>query len=57
VTSGGRVLSVVGSDRSIVYATAQAIDFAGKQFRRDIGSDTSDQFAAAGKRRVSNSAA
>ncbi len=37
VTAGGRVLSVVGSRRDAVYAAAETIDFAGKQFRRDIG--------------------
>jgi len=39
VTSGGRVLTVVGSDRDAVYAAAQTIRFAGKQFRSDIGRD------------------
>src|SRR5438874_6728468 len=42
VTSGGRVLTVVGSDRSAVYGAAVAIRFAGKQFRRDIGRDEAD---------------
>ena len=39
VTAGGRVLTVVGSDLNTVYATAEAIRFDGKQFRRDIGTD------------------
>jgi phosphoribosylamine-glycine ligase len=37
VTAGGRVLTLVGSDREAVYAAADAIDFPGKQFRADIG--------------------
>ncbi|MDQ6669993.1 MAG: phosphoribosylamine--glycine ligase [Chloroflexota bacterium] len=37
VTAGGRVLTIVGSDRNEVYSTAAAIGFEGKQFRRDIG--------------------
>lgn len=37
VTAGGRVLTVVGSDRAVVYASAEVIDFAGKQLRSDIG--------------------
>jgi phosphoribosylamine--glycine ligase len=36
-TSGGRVLTLVGEDRSDVYAAAEAVRFAGKQFRTDIG--------------------
>jgi phosphoribosylamine--glycine ligase len=39
VTAGGRVLTVVGSDRAAVYAAAERVRFAGKQFRRDIGRD------------------
>jgi phosphoribosylamine--glycine ligase len=37
VSAGGRVLTVVGSEREPVYAAAGAIDFEGKQFRHDIG--------------------
>ncbi len=48
VTSGGRVLTVVGSDRLAVYAAAEAIRFAGKQFRRDIGRDEADHIASDG---------
>ena len=42
LTHGGRVLSVVGTGKSLVqaaeraYAAADAIDFPGKQMRRDI---------------------
>lgn len=39
VTAGGRVLTVVGPDRDAVYAAAETIRFAGKQFRGDIGRD------------------
>jgi phosphoribosylamine--glycine ligase len=37
VTAGGRVMTIVGSERDSVYAAAEAIDFPGKQLRRDIG--------------------
>jgi phosphoribosylamine--glycine ligase len=37
LTSGGRVLCVVGDDRDNVYRAVDSIHFAGKQFRRDIG--------------------
>jgi phosphoribosylamine--glycine ligase len=37
VTSGGRVVTLVGSERSDVYAAAATITFRGKQFRPDIG--------------------
>jgi phosphoribosylamine--glycine ligase len=37
VTTGGRVLTIVGPERDAVYAAAKAIDFPGKQFRRDVG--------------------
>jgi phosphoribosylamine--glycine ligase len=37
VTAGGRVLTLVGSERDAVYAAAETIRFVGKQFRRDIG--------------------
>jgi phosphoribosylamine---glycine ligase len=40
LTSGGRVLCVVGRERSAVYAAAASIQFAGKQFRGDIGVDS-----------------
>jgi len=39
VTAGGRVVTVVGADRAAVYAAAEAVRFAGKHFRRDIGCD------------------
>jgi phosphoribosylamine--glycine ligase len=48
VTSGGRVLTLVGSDRSAVYAAADAIRFAGKQFRSDIGRDEADDIPGDG---------
>ncbi len=37
VTTGGRVLTLVGESREAVYAAAELIQFAGKQYRRDIG--------------------
>jgi len=37
VTSGGRVLTLVGESREAVYSAAELIQFAGKQYRRDIG--------------------
>jgi phosphoribosylamine--glycine ligase len=37
VTAGGRVLTLVGYDREDVYAAAERVSFAGKQYRRDIG--------------------
>jgi phosphoribosylamine--glycine ligase len=37
VTSGGRVMTLVGEDRSAVYAAAEQVRFDGKQFRTDIG--------------------
>jgi phosphoribosylamine---glycine ligase len=37
VTSGGRVMTLVGEDRSVVYAAAEQVRFDGKQFRTDIG--------------------
>jgi phosphoribosylamine--glycine ligase len=37
VTAGGRVMTLVSNSRTSIYAAAEAIDFAGKQFRRDIG--------------------
>jgi phosphoribosylamine--glycine ligase len=37
VTAGGRVLTIVGPERSAVYTAAAAIEFDGKQLRRDIG--------------------
>ena len=39
-TAGGRVLTVVGSDRAAVYRAAETIAFAGKQVRTDIGIDS-----------------
>jgi len=39
VTSGGRVLTLVGTDRDRVYQAAQTIRFSGKQFRTDIGQE------------------
>jgi phosphoribosylamine--glycine ligase len=49
VTSGGRVLTLVGSDRGAVYAAAEAIRFAGKQFRSDIGRDEADDILSDGE--------
>jgi len=49
VTSGGRVLTLVGSDRSAVYAAAETIAFGGKQFRRDIGRDEADDILSDGE--------
>jgi phosphoribosylamine--glycine ligase len=37
VTSGGRVLTLVGTNRGTVYEAANVVQFAGKQFRSDIG--------------------
>ena len=37
VTAGGRVVTVVGSDRTDVYRAAEMVQFSGKQYRRDIG--------------------
>jgi phosphoribosylamine---glycine ligase len=37
VTAGGRVLTLVSTDRAAVYRAADTISFAGKQYRRDIG--------------------
>jgi phosphoribosylamine--glycine ligase len=37
VTAGGRVLALVGAERDTVYAAADRVTFAGKQFRTDIG--------------------
>jgi phosphoribosylamine---glycine ligase len=48
VTAGGRVVTLVGFDRGRVYAAAESIDLAGKQFRRDIGVESSIGFAVAG---------
>lgn len=39
LTAGGRVLTLIAADRQTVYAAAERVDFAGKQFRRDIGRD------------------
>jgi phosphoribosylamine--glycine ligase len=39
VTAGGRVLTLIGSNREAVYAAAGLVTFEGKQFRRDIGVD------------------
>lgn len=36
-TAGGRVLTVVGSDRDAVYRAAETMTFEGKQIRTDIG--------------------
>ncbi len=53
VTAGGRVLTVVGSDRDAVYAAAQAIRFDGTQFRSDIGRDEAPTLpGVASERRV-----
>jgi phosphoribosylamine---glycine ligase len=37
VTAGGRVLTLVGTERDGVYAAAERIDFPGKHYRADIG--------------------
>ena len=37
VTSGGRVMTLVGFDRAAVYAAANRVSFDGKQLRGDIG--------------------
>jgi phosphoribosylamine--glycine ligase len=37
VTAGGRVLTLVGRQREAVYAAAEAVTFAGKMYRRDVG--------------------
>jgi phosphoribosylamine--glycine ligase len=37
VTSGGRVLTLVGESRADVYSAAESVHFAGKQYRSDIG--------------------
>jgi phosphoribosylamine--glycine ligase len=37
VTSGGRVLTVVGRSRDSVYAAADSISFSGKHYRNDVG--------------------
>jgi phosphoribosylamine--glycine ligase len=39
VNSGGRVLTVVGSDCDAVYTASETIRFEGKQYRHDIGRD------------------
>jgi phosphoribosylamine--glycine ligase len=46
VTAGGRVLTVVGFDRTSAYAAANAIHFAGKQLRSDIGLEPDARGAA-----------
>jgi phosphoribosylamine--glycine ligase len=40
MTTGGRVLTLVGGDRERVYAAATTVRFAGKQYRSDIGERT-----------------
>jgi phosphoribosylamine--glycine ligase len=37
VTTGGRVLTLVGYEREAVYRVAEIVRFAGKQYRADIG--------------------
>ena len=37
MTSGGRVMCIVGEQRASVYAAAERVAFPDKQFRRDIG--------------------
>jgi phosphoribosylamine--glycine ligase len=46
-TSGGRVLTLVGSDRQAVYAAAERVSFRGKQFRSDIGMEVEAAVGAA----------
>jgi phosphoribosylamine---glycine ligase len=41
VTAGGRVLTLVSSDREAVYRAARSVNFDGKQFRTDIGLEVS----------------
>jgi phosphoribosylamine--glycine ligase len=47
VTSGGRVLTLVGSDRQAVYAAAERVSFRGKQLRSDIGMEVEAAVGAA----------
>jgi phosphoribosylamine--glycine ligase len=47
VTSGGRVLTLVGSSRDRVYRGAERVSFAGKHFRRDIGLEVDAAVGAA----------
>jgi phosphoribosylamine--glycine ligase len=46
-TSGGRVLTLVASDRQAVYAAAERVSFRGKQFRSDIGMEVQAAVGAA----------
>jgi phosphoribosylamine---glycine ligase len=49
VTAGGRVATLVGSDREAVYRAAAEVHFDGKQYRSDIGVEaTADVGAGAG---------
>jgi phosphoribosylamine--glycine ligase len=41
LTSGGRVITLVGFERDTVYRAAERVRFEGKQFRADIGSEVS----------------
>jgi phosphoribosylamine--glycine ligase len=49
ITSGGRVLTLVGSDRAAVYSAAETIAFGGKQFRSDIGRDEANYISSDGE--------
>ncbi|MCA1648010.1 MAG: hypothetical protein LC797_21950, partial [Chloroflexi bacterium] len=46
VTSAGRVLTLVAADRAAVYVAAEAVRFAGKQLRRDIGRDEAQDISS-----------
>jgi phosphoribosylamine---glycine ligase len=47
VTAGGRVLTLVASERRAAYGAAEAIHFDGKHFRRDIGEEVPEMVGAA----------
>ena len=47
VTAGGRVLTLVGTNRADVYRAAETVGFEGKQFRRDIGIELAGAVGAA----------
>jgi phosphoribosylamine--glycine ligase len=46
VTSGGRVITLVGLERDKVYRAAERVRFEGKQFRADIGREVSSMVGA-----------
>jgi phosphoribosylamine---glycine ligase len=47
VTAGGRVLTLVATERRVVYDAADAIQYDGKHFRRDIGAEVAETLVAA----------